>query len=77
MVHAMREITIRVFEHLEITSPLDVDKRMNYMQSLLRGSTLKKYKTILTECKENTKGISGYQWKINEVKDVTMERFWT
>ena len=77
MVLAMREITIRVFEHLDITSPLNVYKRMNYMQSLLRGSTIKKYKTILTECKENTKGIAGYQWKINEVKDVTMERFWT
>ena len=49
MVHVMRDLSSRVFEYLEITSPLDVDKRVNYTQRLLRVLGLKKYNTILVE----------------------------
>ena len=38
----MRDLTVGVFEHLEIISPTDVDKRLAYMQRTLRGSTHKK-----------------------------------
>ena len=47
----MRNLTIGVFEHLEIAPPLFVDEKVNYMQRLLRGLALKKYKKILVECK--------------------------
>ena len=73
----MRNLTVRVFEHLKITSPLDVDKRVNYMQRLLRWPVLNTYKTVLVDCKESEKGIYGYQWTIVATKDVTMEQFWT
>ena len=73
----MRNLTSRVFEHLEITSPMDVDKSVNCVQRLLRGSALNKYKAVLTEFKESAKGLSGDQWTLGETNDVTMEKFWT
>ena len=56
VLHAMQDLTSGVFEHLQITSRLDVDKRANYMQCLIRGSTIKKYKAILIECNEIREG---------------------
>ena len=76
-VRTIRVINSGVFENLEIPSPLDIDKRVNCTKRLLRWLLLKKYKDILTECKETLKGISGGQWMIGEVKDGTMDRFWT
>ena len=75
MVCAMRDLNIGVFEHLETTSPLDVDKRVNYTQRLLRGPELMKYKSILEECKESKKGIDEYQWTLGAMKYVTMQQF--
>ena len=56
---------------------MDVDQKVNYMHSLLRGLALKKYKTVLTECKELAKDIAGYQWTLKNAKDVTIELFCT
>ena len=56
---------------------MDVYKRFNYTQHILRGPSLKKYNTVLAECKDSVKGISGYQWTIGPTKDVTMEQIWT
>ena len=76
VIHNMRKITGRVFEHLEITSDMDVDKSIKYTQRILRGTALKKYKQVLEECKELSKGIAGYQWTLGATKDVTMKQFW-
>ena len=54
---------------------MDVDTRVSYTQRLLRVSLIKKYKTILAECKETARGIGGYQWKLGEAKYVTTEQF--
>ena len=61
MVRVMRNLISRVFEDLEITSPTYVDKRLNYMQSLLRGLSLKKHKKVLAEYMESVKGVAGDQ----------------
>ena len=74
VVHAMHNLISGVFEHLKIIYLLNVYKRVNYMQSLLRGPALKKYKTVMGGCKELAKGISGYQWTLDATKDVTMEK---
>ena len=31
VINAMRDLTVGVFEHLDITSPMDVEKRLAYM----------------------------------------------
>ena len=41
VINAMRDLTIGVFEHLDIISPTDVGKRLAYMQRILKGSALK------------------------------------
>ena len=75
VVCAINDLTNRVFEQIETTTPIGVDKRVNYLHFLLRGSALNKYKTVLVECKELVKGIDGYQWTLGAMKDVTMEQF--
>ena len=47
VVRVMRDLTVRVSEHLEITSPMDVDKCINFMQQILRRPVLNRYKTVL------------------------------
>ena len=42
-------------------SYMDVDQMIGYTQKTFRGSTVKKYKTVLAECKELAKGIAGDQ----------------
>ena len=68
----MRDLTVGVFEHLEITSPMDDDKRIKYTQNILSVTSLKKYKQILVGCKESEKGLSGDQWDMGVTKNVTV-----
>ena len=72
MICMMHDLTSRVFEHLEITSPMDFYQRVDYTQHLLRGLALKKYKAVLTECKESAKALAGYHWTLGKTMDVTM-----
>ena len=41
VIITMRNLTVGVFEHFDITSPTDVEKRLSYTQRILRGSELK------------------------------------
>ena len=77
MVRVMHDLTSGVFENLEINSPMDVDKIVNCTQILLMGSVHKKYMTVLAECKELAKDISGDKWMLDATTDITMEQFWT
>ena len=43
----MRNLTVRVFENLYITSPTDVDQKLAYTQRILRGDDIKKYRGVL------------------------------
>ena len=47
------------------------------MQRFPRVAALNKYKAVLAEYKELSKGIDGDQWTLGATKDVTMEKFWT
>ena len=59
VIGAMRNITIRLFEHLNITSHMNVDKRLAYTQSILRGAALKKYREVLVTCRQSAKDLAG------------------
>ena len=75
VVNAMHDITIGVFEHLDITSPMDVDQRLAYMQRILIGAALKKYKVVLLECKHSEKDLKGYKWYLGELKELSTDDF--
>ena len=47
--NAMQELTRGVFGQLDITSPTDVDQRVAYINRVLRGDALNKYKAVLLE----------------------------
>ena len=51
-VNTMHELTSGVFENIYINSPMDVYKILSYTQRILIGSSLKKFKAVLVECKQ-------------------------
>ena len=59
VVFEMRNLTVGVFEHLEITSTIDLDTIIAYTQLIFRGSALKNYREVLVECRQLAKKISG------------------
>ena len=77
VVHAMRDLTVRVFEHIEIISDMHADKSIKYMKHILIKTALKKHKQVLERCKESAMGIAGDQYNLVANKDVPMEKFWT
>ena len=73
----MRNITVRVFKHLDITSDIDVDKKIKYTQRIFRETEVKKPKQVFSWCKESVNGLSRDQWSKVVMKDVAMKQFWT
>ena len=59
VISAMRDLTVGDFDHLEITSPMHVEKILYYMQRILIGAALKMYREVLVTCKKSSKTISG------------------
>ena len=47
VISAMRNLTVVVFEHLDITSHINLDKMLAYTQRTLRGDAHKKYREVL------------------------------
>ena len=41
VINAMCDLTVGVFEHLDIISPTNMDKSLAYMQRIFRGFALK------------------------------------
>ena len=72
VIRAMRDITVGVFEHIEITYNMDVDKIIEYMECILRGTALNKYIQDLTDLKDSAKGVSGYQWNMLAINNGNM-----
>ena len=64
VVRAMRDLPVGVCEHLKITSPMDVDKRLAYIQRILRVAALSKYREVLVTCKHSSKEIVGDEWTL-------------
>ena len=72
----MRNLTVGVFEHLSITSSLDVYVRMKYIEIILKVSALRKFKHVMVFLKEKGKEEGGNNWTMVEPNYVSMEEFW-
>ena len=59
MIGGMRDLTVGMSEHLDITSPIDVDKIIAYTQRILRGAALLKYEEVLVTCRQSSKEARG------------------
>ena len=44
MLNSMHDLTVGVFKHLEITYKLDFGISIKYMERILRGPALKKFR---------------------------------
>ena len=56
---------------------MDVDQRVAYMQHIMRGASLKKYKAVLLECKQLAKVLVGDTWTLGDLRGLSTEDFWT
>ena len=56
MISAMQNLRVGVFEHIEITSAMDIYLRIKYMERILRARVLNKCIQVLLECKYLEKG---------------------
>ena len=43
VINVMRDLMVVLFEHLDITSRLDLDLRIKYIKRILRGSYINKF----------------------------------
>ena len=76
VINAMRNLTVRVFEHLEIVSPIYKDIMLVCAQLVIRGSALKKYQEVLVTCKQSSKELAGADWTWGDIKGLYTEAFW-
>ena len=62
--NVMHDLMLCIFEHLGITSSLDVDDRVKYIERILKGESQKKFKSVLVSYKENNLYEEGENWTI-------------
>ena len=75
MISVMHNLTVGLFENLEITSVMNVDVRVKYTELILRVPALNKYIQVLAEFKYLVKGLVGYQCTLGSEKGFTMKQF--
>ena len=73
----MSDLTSGVFGNLGITFTMDVYQRLSYRQSILRGAALKKYKTVLLQCKQLAKNLAGDIWTFGNMKELSTDKLWS
>ena len=71
----MHNLTVGVFEHLDITSPMDVDNSLAYTQRILRGFALKKYQEVLVTCRLLAEEFAGDEWTLVKLNGLSAEDF--
>ena len=76
VVSAMHDLTVGVFDHLDITSSTNVDRKVAYTQRILRVAALKKYRAVLVEQKQSDKELTGDKWELGELKGLSADYLW-
>ena len=69
-VRVQREITVRVFDHLDITTWRGIHQRWMFIDHVLEGSARNKFKNYMISCKEIDRNERGYQWGLGKPEDV-------
>ena len=77
VVKMMSDLNIGVFDHLDITSTMEVDQRVSYMQHILRMDAPKKYKAVLLEYKQLDKDLAEDKCTLGDLKGLSIDDFWT
>ena len=69
----MRNLTVDVFLHLDITSFMEVKKRVAYMHCILRGAALKKYQEVLVAWSQSTRELTGDKSNLGKLEGLSAE----
>ena len=76
VINEMCNLTVGVFDNLEIILPTDVDTRLAYTQRIFRGAALKKNREVLVTCKKSAKELAGDEWTLGDINGISTEDFW-
>ena len=77
VIRVMCDQTFGMFDHLQITSPMDVYKRLAYTQRIIKVSALKKHQEVLVTCRNSAKEITGDDWDLVNLHGLSAEDLWT
>ena len=77
VVSAMRNLTVGVSDHLEITSPMEVDQMVAYTHIILKGAEVKKYRQVMVGYMRSAKELAGDEWNLGELADLSANYFQT
>ena len=69
-------MTVRIFENLGITTWKCIDKRWMYIDQVLKGPALTKFRNYVLASKDISRDEYGDQWGLGYPEDVCSEDFW-
>ena len=72
MIITMRDITVGLCEHLELTSSVELYLSIKYTDRILMNSDLKKYIQVLLVCKDTDRGLAGNKWTTRVANNATI-----
>ena len=62
----LQKMTVSVFEHLGITTWRGIDQVWMYVEKVLKGTALTKFRNSVLTCKELVRNEYGDQWGLGE-----------
>ena len=76
MINVMHDLIVRIFEHLDITSKLELYLRVKYTERIISNAYLKKYRQVLLVRKEKDIGVADKKWIPKADKNFIMDQIW-
>ena len=76
VIWVLREMTVSVFEHLGITTWKGIYQRWMFIEQVIKGPDLTKFRKAMLAFKGLVRSESGYQWGIDKPEDVWSYDFW-
>ena len=77
LIVTMHDLNVGLFEHFENTSLMEVDRRVDYTQHILRRADHKKYRDILFVCRQLAREFVRDEWNLGKLAELSVEAFWS
>ena len=65
-----------MFEHLDITSPMDVYQRVAYTKRIPKGAVIQNYREVMVKSRKLAKELTGDEWNLGELAGLSVDNFW-
>ena len=76
VILVLLDMTVSVFEYLEINTWKCIDKRWMFIEKFLNGPYFTKFRNAMLAFKELVRNKAGDQWGLGKLEDVCSDYFW-